>query len=79
MGGGGGGGAFSSAYKFFNLYQKLHTLVFVNYAHLSKKLRNYDSIFYFKFGKTPTQLCNQVNGKDIYPICNYKHLEHNSL
>ena len=26
-------------------------LVFVNYAHFIKKIRNYASTFYFKFGK----------------------------
>ena len=26
-------------------------LVFVNYGHFIKKFRNYDSTFYFKFGK----------------------------
>ena len=29
----------------------LITLVFVNYAHYSRKCRNYTSSFYFKFGK----------------------------
>ena len=44
-------------------------LIFVNYAHFSKKCRTYAFTFYFKFGKTPREQCNkQVNGEHIFPI-----------
>lgn len=40
-------------------------LVLVNYAHFSRKCRNYASFFYFKFGKGTSMTIQkkQVNGK----------------
>ena len=42
-------------------------LVLVNYAHFSRKCRNYASSFYFKFGKDTsiTMQKKQVNGKYV--------------
>ena len=61
----------SSARMFVKLYQYtvVIMLIFVNYAHFSKKCRTYAFTFYFKFGKTPREQCNkQVNGEHICPI-----------
>ena len=45
-------------------------LIFVNYAHLSKKCRNYALLFTLNLVKTPLyKLYNkQVNGKHIYSV-----------
>ena len=61
----------SSARMFIKLckYTVVIMLIFVNYAHFSKKCRTYAVTFYYKFGKTPQEQCNkQVNGEHIYPI-----------
>ena len=51
----------SSARMFVKLcqYTVVIMLIFVNYAHFSKKCRTYAVTFYFKFGKTPQKQCNR--------------------
>ena len=41
-------------------------LVFVNYAHVSKKGRNYASPFYFKFGENISITMQQTGKRQIY-------------
>ena len=53
-------------------------LVFVNYAHVSKKGRNYASPFYFKFGKNISITMQQTSKRQTY--LPYETLTvHNSL
>ena len=42
---------------------------------LAKKIRNYSSTFYFKFGKNTSLSHLQVNGKLVYPVYTKKLYE----